>query len=70
MLFRSILMDSPAINNYFMFKEQSERNAMYEAALDQLSIYTKDGKAKHDDSADAASGLVRFVQSMLPDYYL
>ena len=65
-----ILMDSPAINNYFMFKEQSERNAMYEAALDQLSIYTKDGKAKHDDSADAASGLVRFVQSMLPDYYL
>jgi len=64
-----ILMDSVFINEYCYVKEESEREPMYEGALNQLGIYTKDGKAKHDDSPDALQGLVQFVRTMLSNYY-
>lgn len=65
-----ILMDMPFIMEYFMFKHESERTPMYEEAIRQLCMYTKDGKAKHDDVPDAASGLAMFIRAMLPKYYL
>lgn len=65
-----ILMDMPFIMEYFIFKHESERTPMYEDAIRQLCMYTKDGKSKHDDVADAASGLAMFIRAMLPKYYL
>lgn len=65
-----ILMDMPFIMEYFIFKHESERTPMYEDAIRQLCMYTKDGKAKHDDVADASSGLAMFIRAMLPKYYL
>ena len=65
-----ILMDMPFIMEYFIFKHESERSPMYEEAIRQLCMYTKDGKAKHDDVPDAASGLAMFIRAMLPKYYL
>jgi PBSX family phage terminase large subunit len=65
-----ILMDMPFIMEYFIFKHESERSPMYEDAIRKLCMYTKDGKAKHDDVPDAASGLAMFIRSMLPKYYL
>jgi PBSX family phage terminase large subunit len=65
-----ILMDMPFIMEYFIFKHESERSPMYDEAIRQLCMYTKDGKAKHDDVPDAASGLAMFIRAMLPKYYL
>ena len=65
-----ILMDMPFIMEYFIFKHESERTPMYEDAIRQLCMYTKDGKAKHDDVPDAASGLAMFIRSMLPKQYV
>lgn len=65
-----ILMDMPFIMEYFIFKHESERSPMYEAAIRQLCMYTKDGKAKHDDVPDAASGLAIFIRGCLPHLYV
>ena len=64
-----ILMSAPFIEAHFIFRHQSEWTGQYAQFMQQLFTYTKDGKAKHDDAADAASGLVSFVQRMLSDYY-
>lgn len=65
-----ILMDMPFIMEYFVFKHETERSTMYEDALRQMCMYTKDGKAKHDDSADAASGLAMFIRGVLKHLYV
>ncbi len=64
-----ITMDAPFISNYFVFKHESERSAMYDAFINNLCSFTKDGKAAHDDAADNVSGLAIFVRGMLPDLY-
>lgn len=64
-----ILNDSVSINEYFMFKDEQSRSAMYHDAIGQLRLYTKDGKAKHDDMPDACSGLMTFIRSMLSHLY-
>ena len=64
-----ILNDSVQINEYFRFTPEEQRTAMYHAALGQLRQYTKDGKAKHDDVADACSGLMAFYRAMLSDMF-
>lgn len=64
-----ILMEAPFIYQYFYFKDQSERSATYEAFMNQLFRYTKDGEAEHDDAADAISGLSIFVRRMLAHLY-
>jgi len=61
-----IYMDSVFINNYFYFKKDPP--AMYEGALNQMGLYTKDGKAKHDDVADTASGLSIFLRAMFKKF--
>jgi PBSX family phage terminase large subunit len=65
-----ILMDMPFIMEFFVFKHESERSPMYEDAIRQLCMYTKDGKAKHDDMPDAASGLALFIRGCLPHLYV
>lgn len=64
-----ILNDSVSICEYFRFKDEQYRNEMYHNAVGQLKLYTKDGKAKHDDMPDACSGLMTFIRSMLSDLY-
>lgn len=64
-----ILNDSVSICEYFKFKDEHERSAMYHDAIGQLRNYTKDGKAKHDDMPDACSGLMTFIRSMLSNLY-
>lgn len=65
-----IIMEMPHIMEYFVFKHESERSPMYTKAMNQLFNYTKDGKAKHDDVADAMSGLSIFTRAMLKKYYV
>jgi hypothetical protein len=43
---------------------------MYEAALTQLAEFTRDGKAKHDDVADALSGLAMFARGIFTDKFV
>lgn len=64
-----ILNDSVSICEYFRFKDEGYRDEMYHNAIGQLRLYTKDGKAKHDDMPDACSGLMTFIRSMLSDLY-
>lgn len=63
-----IYMDSVFINEYFYFQE--DPTPAYEQALNQMSLYTKDGKAKHDDVADAASGLAMFIRALLKHLFM
>ena len=64
-----ILNDSVSICEYFRFKDEENRTPMYHDAIGQLKLYTKDGKAKHDDMPDACSGLMTFIRSMLSELY-
>ena len=64
-----ILNDSVSICEYFRFKDEESRSPMYHDAIGQLKLYTKDGKAKHDDMPDACSGLMTFIRSMLSELY-
>ena len=64
-----ILNDSVSICEYFRFKDEESRSPMYHDAIGQLRLYTKDGKAKHDDMPDACSGLMTFIRSMLSELY-
>jgi len=64
-----ILNDSVSICEYFRFKDEENRTPMYHDAIGQLRLYTKDGKAKHDDMPDACSGLMTFIRSMLSELY-
>lgn len=63
-----IIMDACFINEHFYFKENS--NPMYEAAINQMCSYTKDGKAKHDDAIDAATGLAIFIRGILSHLFV
>lgn len=63
-----IIMDACFVSEYFYFKDNS--NPMYEACIRQMCMYTKDGKAKHDDAADAITGLAIFIRGMLPHLFV
>ena len=64
-----ILMEAPFIYEYCYFKLEAERDAMYHAFMLQLFRYTKDGKADHDDAADATCGLTLFARGYLQLWY-
>lgn len=64
-----ILMEAPFIYEYTQFKHESERDGMYQAFINQLFLYTKDGKAEHDDAPDALSGLSLFIRGYLHHLY-
>lgn len=64
-----ILMDSHFISDYFRFKDESERSAMYTNYINDLRLYTKDGKMKRDDAPDATSGLAMFLRGLFPNVY-
>ena len=63
-----IIMDACFIQEHFYFKDTS--NPMYEAAINQMCGYTKDGKAKHDDAIDSATGLAIFLRGILPKLFV
>lgn len=63
-----IIMDACFVSEYFYFKDKAE--PMYELALRQMCSYTKDGKAKHDDAADAITGLAIFLRGLLPNLFV
>lgn len=65
-----IIMDSVFINETFIYLAEQHRSPMYEAALTQMSLYVKDGSAKHDDAADCASGLAIFYRALLGGRYV
>jgi len=64
-----ILMEAPFIYSFCNFIHESERSGMYQAYMNQLYRYTKDGKTDHDDAADATSGLTLFVRNYLSYLY-
>jgi phage terminase large subunit len=66
--FARIFNDSVFITEVMRFR--SVRTPMYEAALTQLAEFTRDGKAKHDDVADALSGLAMFARGIFTDKFV
>jgi PBSX family phage terminase large subunit len=63
-----IIMDACFIQEHFYFKENT--TPMYEAAINQMCSYTKDGKAKHDDAIDSATGLAIFIRGILKHLFV
>lgn len=64
-----ILMDTGFIKKYFYFVHQDYQSDEYTRFMSELCSYSKEGKSKHDDAPDAASGLAIFIRSMLNEYY-
>ena len=52
-----ILMKSGQVKEYFRFREDYEIGSDYDKFMRQLTSYVKMGKNKHDDAADAITGL-------------
>lgn len=63
-----IYLNAPSINNYFKFVKN--KSNMYQQALNQLVTYTVDGKAKHDDCADALTGAYIFAKSLFKNNFI
>ena len=60
-----ILVNSPFVKEHFLFKDDSvPQSKDYRRFKQQLFGYTLSGRNKHDDSPDAISQAVEFVQSM------
>lgn len=61
-----IQMSEAFVKNYFYFVEEDEivPNSHYARFMEELTSYMKDGSSKHDDAADAISGLAKLVQAM------
>ena len=66
--FARIYNDSMFIREYFYF--QKNQSPMYAAALGQMAEFTRDGKAKHDDVADAMSGEAIFARGIYKSKWL
>lgn len=61
-----IIVNSPFCKERFLFKDNSviKTEKEYRLMLNQLCSYTMAGKNKHDDTCDAISFLVEFIQSL------
>lgn len=61
-----IIVNSPYVKDRFLFKDNSviKTNKEYRLMLNQLCSYTMAGKNKHDDTCDAFSFMVEFIQSL------
>lgn len=57
-----ILMASGYIKEYFYFRSDYEPGSDYDKYMRQLTSYVKLGKNKHDDGADATTGLANYVK--------
>ncbi len=64
-----IIHDSAFIKKYFVFLHPEFQSPEYKKFIDQLCKYLKEGKVKHNDAADACSGLAMFVRSLFPHLY-
>lgn len=56
-----ILMKSGQVKSYFYFMKDYEAGSDYDRFMRQLTSYSKAGKNKHDDSADAVTGLAEIL---------
>lgn len=61
-----IIINSPFAKEHFLFKDNSviKKDKEYRLFLNQLCSYTMAGKNKHDDTCDAVSFMVEFIQSL------
>lgn len=61
-----IIINSPYVKDRLLFKDNSviKTNKEYRLMLNQLCSYTMAGKNKHDDTCDAFSLMVEFIQSL------
>lgn len=65
-----ILMDAGFIKKYCLFLSPEYWTDDYKKFMTELTGYLKTGSVKHDDAPDSMSGLVIFIRSMLPKYYI
>lgn len=61
-----IIVSSPFAKEHFLFKDNSviKNEKEYRRFLTQLCSYTMAGKNKHDDTCDAVSFMVEYIQSL------
>ena len=61
-----IIVNSPFCKERFLFKDNSiiKKDKEYRRMLNQLCSYTMAGKNKHDDTCDAFSFLVEYIQEL------
>lgn len=64
-----IIMDAWWIHQNFMFLGKKYRSHEYEAFINNVLDYDKNGDSDHDDAPDCLSGLAIFVRTMLSKYY-
>ena len=60
-----IVQKAHFIRSFFVFRNDYEVGSDYDKAMKQLFVYTKDGKAPHDDAPDSLA----LLASLVADYY-
>ena len=60
-----ILMASGYVKEFFYFRADYETGSNYDKYMRQLTSYIKMGKNKHDDAADATTGLSNFAKTFI-----
>jgi PBSX family phage terminase large subunit len=65
-----IIMDAQFIKKHCLFLEEKHQSEEYKAFMRELCNYMQDGSSKHDDAPDALQGLVMFIRSMFPKWYI
>lgn len=64
-----IVQKAHFIRDYFVFRNDYEVGSDYDKAMKQLFVYTKDGKAPHDDAPDSITLLASLVLDMYQHLY-
>jgi predicted phage terminase large subunit-like protein len=60
-----ILMAAGYVKEFFYFRNDYEAGSDYDKYMRQLTSYVKLGKNKHDDAADATTGLSQFAKTFI-----
>ena len=60
-----IIQKAHFIRSFFVFRNDYEIGSDYDKAMKQLFVYTKDGKAPHDDAPDS----ITLLASLVADFY-
>jgi predicted phage terminase large subunit-like protein len=60
-----ILMASGYVKEFFYFRNDYAAGSQYDKYMRQLTSYVKLGKNKHDDGADATTGLSQFAKTFI-----
>lgn len=65
-----ILNSQYKVKRHVYFKSSYEDDAQYNAFMNNVFDYLKDGESPHDDAPDSVEGLLQFAQSLFPHLYL